>query len=93
MVDPFGQRLGGLATARLRRDYKSGQRRCQDGDSPQDLHHSGTSCGGINPYTLTAGLGPARTGQPSPQDQDRLGLIGLVGSQADFQELLAMQDS
>ena len=31
---------------------------------------SGTSCGGINPYTLTAGLGPARTRGTGPLEDD-----------------------
>jgi len=30
----------------------------QDGELLHNTWRSGTSCGGINPYTLTAGLGP-----------------------------------
>ena len=31
---------------------------------------SGTSCGGINPYTLTARIGPARTRGSGPLEDD-----------------------
>ena len=42
--------------------------------SQQNTWCSGTSCGGINPYTLTARLGPARTRGSGPLEDDaRLG--------------------
>ena len=38
--------------------------------SHQNTWRSGTSCGGINPYTLTAMLGPAWTRKSGPTGDD-----------------------
>ena len=45
-------------------------RRRSNGMSQHNTWCSGTSCGGINPYTLMARLGPARTRQFGPLDDD-----------------------
>ena len=38
--------------------------------SQHNTWSSGTSCGGINPYTLTAELGPARIRGSGPLEDD-----------------------
>ena len=45
-------------------------RRRLNGVSQHNTWSSGTSCGGINPYTLTARLGPARTRGSDPLEDD-----------------------
>ena len=49
-------------------------RRRSNGVSQHNTWCSGTSCGGINPYTLTAKLGPAQiSGFGPPKDNARPG--------------------
>ena len=44
-------------------------RRISNGVSQHNTWYSGTSCGGTNPYTITARLGPARIrGSGPPKD-------------------------
>ena len=45
-------------------------RRRSNGVSQHNTWCSGTSCGGINPYTLTARLGPARVRGSGPLEDD-----------------------
>ena len=45
-------------------------RRRSNGVSQHNTWCSGTSCGGINPYTLTARLGPAQIRGSSPLEDD-----------------------
>ena len=45
-------------------------RRRLNGVSQHNTWSSGTSCGGINPYTLTGRLGPVRTRGSSPLEDD-----------------------
>ena len=45
-------------------------RRRSNGVSQHNTWSSGTSCGGINPYTLTARLGPARIRGSGPLEDD-----------------------
>ena len=45
-------------------------RRRLNGVSQHNTWCSGTSCGGINPYTLTARLGPARIRGSGPLEDD-----------------------
>ena len=45
-------------------------RRRLNGMSQHNTWCSGTSCGGINPYTLTARFGPARTRGFGPPEDD-----------------------
>ena len=45
-------------------------RRRLNGVSQHNTWSSGTSCGGINPYTLTARIGPARTRGSGPLEDD-----------------------
>ena len=45
-------------------------RRRSNGVSQHNTWCSGTSCGGINPYTLTARLGPARIRGSGPLEDD-----------------------
>ena len=45
-------------------------RRRSNGVSQHNTWCSGASCGGINPYTLMARLGPARTRRSGPLEDD-----------------------
>ena len=45
-------------------------RRRSNGVSQYNTWSSGTSCGGINPYTLTARIGPAWTRGSDPLEDD-----------------------
>ena len=45
-------------------------RRRSNGVSQHNTWCSGTSCGGIDPYTLTARLGPARIRRSGPLEDD-----------------------
>ena len=45
-------------------------RRRSNGVSQHNTWCSGTSCGGINPYTLMARLGPAQTRGSDPLEDD-----------------------
>ena len=45
-------------------------RRRSNGVSQHNTWCSGTSCGGINPYTLTTRLGPARIRGSDPLEDD-----------------------
>ena len=45
-------------------------RRRSNGVSQHNTWSSGTSCGGINPYTFTARIGPAQTRGSGPLEDD-----------------------
>ena len=53
-----------MKTDRMKTDRIN--RRRSNGVSQHNTWCSGTSCGGINPYTLTVGPGPARIRGSSP---------------------------
>ena len=68
-------------------------RRRSNGVSQHNTWCSGTSCGGINPYTLTAGLGLAQIrGSGPPKDDARPGQPDRSPAQGVKVDLAIKQD-